>query len=121
MTIIKTGNNLNTMFVTKRNGKNEQVSFDKIQARINKLCYQLNMNFIDPAIIVIKVVNGLFPGVTTVELDNLAAEIAASMQSIHPDYGRLAARIFLSNLHKQTDKNFTGKSNNMDRIGVAYG
>lgn len=55
-----------------------------------------------------KVIQGLFPGVTTVELDNLAAEIAASMTTRHPDYAILAARIAVSNVHKETKKTFTG-------------
>lgn len=57
-----------------------------------------------------KVINGLYPGVTTVELDNLAAETAATMTTKHPDYAILAARIAVSNLHKETKKVFSGKS-----------
>lgn len=60
--------------------------------------------------IAMKVISGLFPGVTTVELDNLAAETAATMTTRHPDYAVLAARIVVSNLHKETKKIFTGIS-----------
>ena len=56
-----------------------------------------------------KVINGLYPGVTTIELDNLAAETAATMTTKHPDYAQLAARIAVSNLHKETRKVFSGK------------
>ncbi len=82
----------NRMFVKKRDGREEEVHFDKITSRIQKLCYGLDMDFIDPTIITMKVINGLYGGVTTVELDNLAAEIAATMTTKHPDYAILAAR-----------------------------
>ncbi len=83
------------------------MSFDKITARIKKLCYGLDENYVDHIEISKKVIQGLFDGVTTVELDNLAAETAASMSTIHPDYAQLAARIAISNLHKETDKSFS--------------
>lgn len=95
------------MQVVKRSGKKENVSFDKITARIKKLCYGLNQNFVDPIEISKKVILGLYDGVTTTELDNLAAETAATMTTIHPDYAILAARIAISNLHKNTSKSFT--------------
>nr|XP_042900002.1 ribonucleoside-diphosphate reductase large subunit [Parasteatoda tepidariorum] len=95
------------MFVYKRDGRKENVMFDKITSRIQKLCYGLHMDFIDPAAITMKVISGLYPGVTTVELDNLAAEIAATMTTKHPDYAILAARIAISNLHKETKKTFS--------------
>lgn len=95
------------MYVIKRDQRKEPVSFDKITSRIQKLCYGLDMNYIDPAEIVVKVVSGVYPGVTTSELDNLAAEIAAYRTTIHPDYAILAARIAISNLHKQTKKQFS--------------
>ncbi|MCL4124210.1 UNVERIFIED_CONTAM: hypothetical protein GTU68_062333 [Idotea baltica] len=95
------------MQVIKRSGKSESVSFDKITARVKKLCYGLNSDFIDPIEIAKKVIQGLYDGVTTVELDNLAAETAASMATVHPDYAQLAARIAVSNLHKETKKSFS--------------
>lgn len=95
------------MFVIKRDGRKENVFFDKITSRIIKLCYGLNMDYIDPTSITKKVINGLYSGVTTVELDNLAAETAASMTTKHPDYTVLAARIAVSNLHKETKKCFS--------------
>uniref|UniRef100_A0A1A9W752 Ribonucleoside-diphosphate reductase n=1 Tax=Glossina brevipalpis TaxID=37001 RepID=A0A1A9W752_9MUSC len=76
-------------------------------SRIQKLCYGLHMDFVDPAAITLKVVNGLYAGVTTQELDNLAAEIAACKTIDHPDYAILAARIAVSNLHKETKKVFS--------------
>lgn len=81
--------------------------FDKITARINKLSYGLDTNFVDPIKISKKVIEGVYDGVTTTELDNLAAETAASMTPVHPDYAILASRIAVSNLHKNTDKHFS--------------
>eukprot|EP00069_Balaena_mysticetus_P000632 bmy_03646T0 len=81
--------------------------FDKITSRIQKLCYGLNMDFVDPAQITMKVIQGLYSGVTTVELDTLAAETAATLTTKHPDYAILAARIAVSNLHKETKKVFS--------------
>jgi len=95
------------MQVVKRSGKTESVSFDKITARIKKLCYGLDSNHVDALEIAKKVIQGLYDGVSTTELDNLAAETSASMAAHHPDYAILAARIAISNLHKNTDKSFT--------------
>src|SRR5690348_3301920 len=96
------------MFVVKRDGKKESVKFDKITARIEKLCYGLNPALVDPIDVAKKVIEGLFDGVTTSELDNLAAETAASLTTKHPDYALLASRIAVSNLHKNTIKSFSG-------------
>jgi ribonucleoside-diphosphate reductase alpha chain len=93
------------MFVIKRDGKRETVKFDKITARIEKLCYGFNL--VDPIDVAKKVIEGLFDGVTTSELDNLAAETAASLTTKHPDYALLASRIAVSNLHKNTIKSFS--------------
>lgn len=95
------------MQVLKRSGKKESVSFDKITARIKKLCYGLNSQYVDYIEISKKVIQGLYDGVTTVELDNLAAETAATMAANHPDNAILAARIAISNLHKETNKSFS--------------
>jgi ribonucleoside-diphosphate reductase alpha chain len=94
------------MYVIKRNGKREDVKMDKITARIVKLCYGLS-NLVDPIVVTLKVVQGLYDGVRTTELDNLAAETAAAMTTRHPDYAKLAARIAVSNLHKSTKKSFS--------------
>ena len=94
------------MFVVKRGGKKEPVHFDKITKRIEKLCYGLDENFIEPVLIAQKVVQGVYPGVTTSELDELAAETAAYMSTQHPDFSILAARISMSNLHKSTSASF---------------
>ena len=80
--------------------------FDKITARIRKLNYGLNP-LVDPVRVAMRVIEGLYDGVTTSELDNLAAEIAATMTTTHPDYAKLAARISVSNLHKNTKKSFS--------------
>uniref|UniRef100_A0A668AM52 Ribonucleoside-diphosphate reductase n=1 Tax=Myripristis murdjan TaxID=586833 RepID=A0A668AM52_9TELE len=95
------------MHVVKRDGRQERVTFDKITCRIQKLCYGLNSDFVDPTQITMKVIQGLYSGVTTVELDTLAAEIAATLTTKHPDYAILAARIAVSNLHKETKKVFS--------------
>ncbi|SES15136.1 ribonucleoside-diphosphate reductase subunit alpha [Pedobacter rhizosphaerae] len=96
------------MFVLKRDGRKEAVQFDKITARIQKLCYSLNADLVDPIDVAKKVIEGLYDGVTTSELDNLAAETAASLTTKHPDYALLASRIAVSNLHKNTTKSFSG-------------
>jgi ribonucleoside-diphosphate reductase alpha chain len=93
------------MFVLKRDGRRESVKFDKITARIEKLCYGFKL--VDPIDVAKKVIEGLFDGVTTSELDNLAAETAASLTTKHPDYALLASRIAVSNLHKNTTKSFS--------------
>uniref|UniRef100_A0A0N4ZKF9 Ribonucleoside-diphosphate reductase n=1 Tax=Parastrongyloides trichosuri TaxID=131310 RepID=A0A0N4ZKF9_PARTI len=97
----------NSLYVEKRDGRKENVHFDKITSRISKLCYKLNMDYIDPSMVTLKVIQGLYKGVSTVELDNLAAETAANMTTLHPDYAILAARIAISNMHKQTKKTFS--------------
>ena len=94
------------MFVLKRDGKKEPVMFDKITARVKKMCYGLN-KIVDPVKVAMRVIEGLYDGVTTSELDNLAAETAATMTTAHPDYAKLAARIAVSNLHKNTKKSFS--------------
>lgn len=96
------------MYVIKRDGRRESVKFDKITARIEKLCYGLDSTYVQPVEVAMKVVNGLYDGVKTTELDNLAAETAASLTTRHPDYAILAARIAISNLHKETNKSFSG-------------
>lgn len=95
------------MFVFKRNGKKEPVHFDKITSRIHKLSYGLNLQYADLIQISQKVIQGIYEGVTTTELDNLAAETAASFTTRHPDFAVLAARIAVSNLHKNTLKSFS--------------
>lgn len=101
------------MLVLKRDGHRESVKFDKITARIEKLCYGLDPKFVNPVEVAMKVINGLYDGVSTQELDNLAAEIAATLTTRHPDFAKLAARIAVSNLHKVTSKSF---SNTMKRL-----
>ncbi|WP_438711945.1 ribonucleoside-diphosphate reductase subunit alpha [Aquimarina muelleri] len=94
------------MQVKKRDGRKEPIMFDKITARVRKLCYGLN-SLVDPVKVAMRVIEGLYDGVTTSELDNLTAEIAATMTITHPDYAKLAARISISNLHKNTKKTFS--------------
>ncbi len=95
------------MYVIKRDGSKESVKFDKITARIQKLCYALDPVHVNPVEVAMKVIQGIYPGVTTSELDSLAAEIAASLTVKHPDYALLASRIAVSNLHKNTEKSFS--------------
>ena len=95
------------MFVIKRDSTRESVKFDKITARIQKLSYGLEPSHVDPILVAKKVIDGVYDGVTTSELDNLAAETAAGLTSRHPDYAQLASRIAVSNLHKNTIKSFS--------------
>ncbi|EDO49794.1 predicted protein [Nematostella vectensis] len=95
------------LYVLKRNGDSERVYLDKITSRISKLCYGLKNEFVKPINITMKVISGIYQGVKTTELDTLAAETAASMTTKHPDYAILAARIEVSNLHKETKKVFS--------------
>ena len=101
------------MYVIKRSGKKEEVKMDKILARITKLSYGLDSTYVSPVEVAMKVVQGLYEGVPTTQLDNLAAETAAALTTKHPDYAVLAARIAVSNLHKNTEKSF---SNTIDKL-----
>lgn len=94
------------MFVITRSGKKEPVKFDKITLRISKLTYGLNSGFIDAMEVAKRTIQGLFDGITTEELDNLSAEVAAYMTSTHPDYAKLAGRIAVANLHRKTSDSF---------------
>jgi len=95
------------MYVIKRDGNRESVKFDKITARIQKLCYGLDPTHVTPISVAMKVIEGIYEGVSTSQLDNLAAETAASLTTRHPDYALLASRIAVSNLHKNTNKSFS--------------
>jgi ribonucleoside-diphosphate reductase alpha chain len=95
------------MFVVKRDGSREAVRFDKISNRVRKVTYGLNPDFIDAMEIAQKVIAGIYDGISTWELDNLAAETAASLIPKHPDYSILASRIAVSRLHKTTKKKFS--------------
>lgn len=95
------------MNVIKRDGRAVPVQFDKISSRLEKLAYGLDTKHVHPSAITQKIISGVYDGVTTVELDNLAAETAAYMTTIHPDYAVLAARVAISNLQKQTTKKFS--------------
>src|SRR5574343_53252 len=94
------------MYVVKRDGRKEAVKFDKITARIVKMCYGLDP-LVSPEAVAMKVIEGIYDGVTTTVLDNLAAEVAAAKTIDHPDYALLASRIAVSNLHKETKKTFS--------------
>lgn len=116
------------MFVLKRDGRQEAVKFDKITARIQKLCYGLDA-LVDPTTVAMKVIEGIYENVTTFELDNLAAEVSASLTVKHPDYAQLAARIAVSNLHKKTKKSFSEtmtellriRQSNYESTGTSFG
>ena len=95
------------MKVKKRDGSFEEMRYDKITKRISALCHDLNMEYIDPTYITLKVTQGIYDGISTIELDKLAAETAASMTTTHPDYAKLAGRISVSNLHRTTPKKFS--------------
>ena len=95
------------MKVKKRNGELEEMRYDKITRRISALCEDLNMEYVDPTFITLKVTQGIYDGISTSELDVLAAETAASMTTSHPDYAKLAGRLAVTNLHKTTPKKFS--------------
>ena len=101
------------MEVVKRDGSKEPVKLDKITARIKKQTWELNTEFVDYMEVVKKTISGLHDGITTTELDSLAAEIAASMASVHTDYSFLASRIATTRLYKSMVKPF---SKNAKRI-----
>jgi len=90
------------MYVITRSGEKEPVKFDKITQRIESLCFDLNSEFVDPVKVTQKVIEGIYDGISTRELDQLAAETAAYLSTQHPDYSTLAGRIAVSNLHKAT-------------------
>jgi ribonucleoside-diphosphate reductase alpha subunit len=94
------------MYVVKRDSRKEPVKFDKITARIVKMCYGLDP-LVSPEAVAMKVIEGIYDGVTTTDLDELAAEVAAAKTIDHPDYALLASRIAVSNLHKDTKKTFS--------------
>ena len=95
------------MKVKKRDGSLEEMRYDKITRRIQHFCGDLNIEFIDPTLVTLKVTQGIYDGISTVELDTLAAETAASLVTSHPDYAKLAGRLAVSNLHKTTPKKFS--------------
>ncbi|WJX53653.1 ribonucleotide-diphosphate reductase subunit rnr1 [Trifolium repens] len=95
------------MYAVKRDGCQEEVHFDKITSRLKKLSYGLSTDHCDPILVAQKVCAGIYKGITTTQLDELAAETAASMTANHPDYASLAARIAISNLHKNTKESFS--------------
>ena len=95
------------MEVTKRDGAKERVKLDKILNRVKKQSYGLNMDYIEPMEIAKKVIHGLYDGISSVELDTLAAETAAALTPTHPDYSILASRICVTSLHKRTPKSFS--------------
>ena len=95
------------MEVIKRDGSRERVKLDKILNRVKKQSYGLNMDYIEPMEIAKKVIHGLYDGISSVELDTLAAETAAALTPTHPDYSILASRICVTSLHKRTPKSFS--------------
>lgn len=93
-------------YVIKRDGKKESIKFDKITSRIKKQCYNLSSH-VDPYLVAKKVIEGVYEGIGTYEIDVLAAETAAYMATNHPDYSLLAGRIAISNLQKKWSKKFS--------------
>ncbi len=93
--------------VIKRNGKKEPVMLDKILDRITQQTYGLDQKWIVPFEVAQKVIEGIAPDIKTSVLDQLAMETAASLTTKHPDYSILAARLAITNLHKETKKSFS--------------
>ena len=102
-----------SMYVVKRDGRHEKLHFDKITSRIEKLCFGLDTKYVTPEAITLKVVSGMYSGISTRQLDDLAAETAAYMSTNHHHYSTLAARICSSNLHKETNENYLELVTNM--------
>ena len=96
-----------TMQVVNRKGEREDVRFDAIHEKLRSLSHGLDPVWVDPGHVTKLTIEGLYDGVTTRELDQLAAETAASLASQHPDYSRLAARICVDDLHRSTKDTFT--------------
>mmetsp|Transcript_43242 Transcript_43242/g.77728 ORF Transcript_43242/g.77728 Transcript_43242/m.77728 type:complete len:807 (+) Transcript_43242:65-2485(+) len=94
-------------YIVKRNGERQAVQFDKITNRIQALCTGLDSNFIDSIVVTKKVIEGFYSGISSSEIDTLAAETCAYMSQKHPDFSTLAARIAVSNLHKSTSDSFS--------------
>ena len=93
------------MHVIKRNGKSEDISFDKILQRVRKLGSQFSLQ-IPYSTLVMKVIDQLYDKITTEQIDILTAEQCAAMSTINIDYGHLASYVAISNLHKKTDRSF---------------
>jgi len=104
------------MEVTKRDKSRESVKFDKISARIKKMTYGLNTDYVDYTEVAMKTINGMYDGITTTEIDRLASETSASMSTTHPDYSSLAGRIAISSLHKVTEKKFSGYAEKVNKF-----
>ena len=94
------------MFVRKRDGRSEEIKFDKVTARIQHFCHGLDAEYVSASAIAQKVIAGIYPGVTTTELDELAAQTCAYQATTHPDFNVLAGRIAVSNMHKETPSTF---------------
>jgi Ribonucleotide reductase, alpha subunit len=92
--------------VIKRNGQPEEFDVTQVFNQLKKLSFGLNMEYVNLDLIVKKVELGLYDGIKTTEIDNLAAETAAYMNIVHPHYSLLAARITVNNLHKETKDSF---------------
>lgn len=105
-----TNSSTKTMFVVNRKGEDEPVSFDQILHRIQKLCYGLHP-IVDPPRVTKNVINGMYSGIPTSQLDELAAQTCAYMAANHPDFSKLAARIIIDNLHKNTFDNIESVAN----------
>ena len=93
-------------YVIKRSGKKQLVNPQKIRNRLEQLSQDLDKDFVKLEVIVDKVAKYIAEGITTEQLDKLSAETCAYMNTVHPDYSRLAARICASNLHKETSDSF---------------
>lgn len=93
-------------FVVKRDGTEAEIKQVRIKERLQGLCDGLNMDYIKLDVITEKVFKGIYSGIKTSELDTLSAETCAYMSLVHPDYSKLASRIEISNLHKETHDDY---------------
>jgi len=104
--------NTDEMYVIKRDGERKIVSFDKILQRIKKTGQEIGIQ-INYTALAMKVIDQLYDGISTTQIDELTSEQCASMASIHPDYNSLAGRILVSNHQKNTDESFVTVMNQL--------
>ena len=101
------------MRIINRKGDSEEIVLDKITSRIKKLCYNLDSTVIDPVVISTKVCSMIRDGITTIELDELTANICMNLSLEHPDWGTLGSRIAINNHQKNVRQSFSEAINNL--------
>ena len=106
------------MKVVKRSGEYENVDLNKVTIRISTICENFGLMNVDPIEISKKVCESIHDGISTIQLDRLSAELAITFSTTHPDYGKLASCIEISNIHKSTSGNFEEITNTLFNDGI---